>query len=339
MNEPVAYINHIVLVLDASASMSHLTDQVVKVADNQVVGYLAQRSKELDQETRITVYTFNSFEGTRCVFYDKDVLRMPSLSSRYKPDGRTPLIDATLKAIDDLQKTPELYGDHAFLLYVLTDGQENDSRHRSYDLSTTINNLPGNWTLAVMVPDQSGVFEAKKFGFAPQNIAIWDSTSVKGIVEAGERIRQTSDMFMQARPHGIRGTRNIFQLDISNLTPEVVQSSLHKLDANQYSVLDVNKSGWPIRDFVETVSGRPYHTGKAFYQITKPETVQANKQVCVMDKADGKIYTSDSARNLLGLPDYEVRVRPSDHPKYDVFIQSTSVNRKLVAGTKLLMLY
>jgi hypothetical protein len=71
-------------VLDRSGSMAHLADQVVKVADNQIA-YLAKRSKELDQETRVTVYTFGN--TTECLFYDKDVLRMPSLKGHYRIDG------------------------------------------------------------------------------------------------------------------------------------------------------------------------------------------------------------------------------------------------------------
>ncbi len=43
------------LVLDASSSMSHLSRKVVEVADQQIA-YLARRSRELDQETRVTVY-------------------------------------------------------------------------------------------------------------------------------------------------------------------------------------------------------------------------------------------------------------------------------------------
>jgi hypothetical protein len=131
-------INHIVLVLDASLSMDSVSEQLVKVADNQIK-YLAQRSKELDQETRITVYTFNTtgyysgFNKQRieCLIYDKDVLRVPSIASLYKADGATPLIDATILALDDLAMTPEKYGDHSFLVYVLTDGQENASRNRA----------------------------------------------------------------------------------------------------------------------------------------------------------------------------------------------------------------
>jgi hypothetical protein len=39
---------------------------------------------------------------------------------------------------------------------------------------------------------------------------------------------------------------------------------------------------------------------------------------------------------MVGLPNYKVRVRPDFNPDYKVFVQSTSVNRKLVPGTKLL---
>jgi hypothetical protein len=77
-------INHIVLVLDASDSMRDIKNDVVKVADNQIQ-YLATRSKELDQETRITVYTFEggnyySPKNIQCLIYDKDVLRVPSIA-------------------------------------------------------------------------------------------------------------------------------------------------------------------------------------------------------------------------------------------------------------------
>jgi len=34
----------------------------------------------------------------------------------------------------------------------------------------------------------------------------------------------------------------------------------------------------------------------------------------------------------------DVRVRPDYNPLYDVFVQSTSTNRKLLRGTKLLLL-
>lgn len=334
MATPQNYINHIVLVLDASGSMASKRDEVVAVADEQIA-YLAQRSRDLDQETRITVYTFDYASHIQCVFYDKDVLRMPSLRGHYTPNGQTALIDATLKSLDDLKQTPQLYGDHAFLVYVLTDGQENDSRSLPNTLSTRLGNLPDNWTVAVLTPDQRGVFEAKKFGFPTHNIAVWDATGKNGVREAGETIRQATESFMSARSSGIRGYNNLFQLNTQNLTPKAVKTVLGEL--HNYNLLNVSREA-NIRDFVESKTRRPYILGSTYYQLTKREEIQAQKNVAIMDRATGKVYSGTPARSLLGLPSYEVKVGPDFNPNYDVFVQSTSVNRKLVPGTKVLVL-
>jgi len=330
------YINHIALVLDSSASMTHLSRQLIKVADAQIA-YLAQRSKELNQETRITVYTFNN--TVKCVIYDKDVLRLPSIAEFYRPQGMTALIDATLKSQEDLAATAQLYGDHAFLTYVLTDGQENASRFHPGKLSGKLGNLPENWTVAVLVPDQNGKFEAKKFGFPADNIAIWDATTNKGVVEVGETIRQATDNFMVGRASGVRGSRSLFSTSVDTLNKATVKDAkLKPIAKDTYEVLQV-KDGpvLAIRDFVQT-QGHEYLIGKAFYQLTKTESIQPQKIVAVRNKKSGRFYTGPEARNLLGLPQMEVRVKPDVNPEYDVFVQSTSVNRKLVPGTKLLLL-
>lgn len=332
-------INHIVLVLDASYSMSNVADQVVKVADKQIE-YLARRSKELDQETRITVYTFNTTgywsapqHNINCLIYDKDVLRVPSIAGLYRPDGATPLIDATLTALEDLAQTPEKYGEHSFLVYVLTDGEENQSKRSSFELADKIARLHDNWTLAAFVPDQNGVFEAKRFGFPKDNIAVWDATSAKGVSEMGERIRETTETFMVNRSKGIRGSRSLFTLE----TPTVgeVTNNLQSLNYGQFRLFDVQNDG-RIDEFVESHTNRPYRLGEAYYQLTKSETIQPQKQIAIL--AGNQVYVGDEARTLLGLPDYHIRVRPNDYSEYEIFVQSTSVNRKLVANTKLLIL-
>lgn len=336
MTESQNYINHIALVLDASSSMDNLKRELVKVADAQIA-YLAQRSKELDQETRISVYTFNS--KVECVIYDKDVLRLPSIAEYYKPYGWTALIDATIKSQEDLAQTAQLYGDHAFLTYVLTDGQENRSHNRPNKLATRLANLPENWTVAVLVPDMTGKFEAKKFGFPVDNIAIWDAKTVRGVVEVGETIRQATDNFMVGRASGVRGTRSLFATGgVDSLNKDTVKAArLRPLARDTYDVLKVDKA-YPIREWVEE-QGFHYLVGKAFYQLTKAETVQPQKTVAVRNRKSGRFYSGPEARNLLGLSDTtNDRVKPETNPAYDVFIQSTSVNRKLVPGTKLLLL-
>ena len=326
------YINHIGLVIDQSLSMNSLKNEVIKVTDNQV-SYLAKRSQELDQETRATLYLFN--DSVDCIHYDKDVLRLPSLANRYRPNGMTALVDATLKCIGDLEKTPELYGDHAFLIYVITDGEENASTSNYRMLSQRLSKLRDNWTVAVLVPNQQGVFEAKKFGFPAQNISIWDTTA-KGLVEAGNVIRKATDTWMENRSKGVRGSTNLFQLDVSNLDVYTVNNTLQHLNPNQYHLLNVRTDS-TIRPFVEYALGS-YRLGSAYYQMTKKETIQANKLICVIDKNTGVVYTGTPARNLLGLPDYKIDVKPADHNRYDIYVQSTSVNRKLIAGTKVLVL-
>ena len=328
-------INHIVLVLDASLSMSHVANQLIKVADNQIK-YLANRSKELDQETRVTVYTFSgnySKNDIKCLVYDKDVLRMPSIAGLYQPDGMTPLIDASLTALEDLAMTPEKYGEHSFLVYVLTDGQENASTRRASDLTDRINRLPDNWTVATFVPDQVSVHEAKRFGFPKDNIAVWDATTDAGVQEAGRRIRETTENFMQARSRGVRSVKNLFSLEDPSLSQ--IDAHMQALHFGQFRLFDVDEVG-RIDEFVERNTRRPYKLGEAYYQLSKTETIQPQKQIAILGRSG--LYVGPDARKLLGLPDEHVKVGPQHNPDYEIFVQSTSTNRKLMPNTKLLIL-
>lgn len=329
-----SYINHVVLVLDASYSMGGKEDDLVKVADGQIK-YLARRSQELDQETRVSVYTFA--DDVQCLIYDKDVLRLPSIASVYNLHGNTALRDATGQAIDDLAQTATLYGDHAFLIWVLTDGQENRSRKVStMALQQKLHGLPDNWTVGVLVPDQRGVFEAKGFGFPRDNISVWDAQNAAGVAEVGETIRKATDSFMVGRSQGVRGTRSIFSTGVDAVNTQTVRSTLSALPVTSFSLLPITRAE-QIKTYVEQ-NGRRYIKGKAYYQLTKTEDIQAIKQIAVLEKSTGKVYTGPEARNLIGLPDKEVRVKPQDNPLYDIFVQSTSVNRKLVPNTRVLVL-
>lgn len=337
--EPANRITHFVLVADASYSMTPHKNALPKVVDTFVAD-MAGRSTELGQETRITVYTFNGTEGIKCLIYDMDVLRRPSIDGRYIPSGRTPLIDATFQAIDELEETPERYGEHSFVVYVWSDGLENESRvhplRRGGDreLHARIAGLPGHWTVAAFVPNQNGILEAKRCGFPAGNIEVWDTTSSRGFAEAGERIRAVSMDFMQARTQGVRGSKSLFT--VSQVTPQVAAANLTPLPPGSYRFEDVQLDG-QIRDLVERATGRVYVKGSAYYQLTKPETVQPYKQVAI-EVPGGQVYTGPAARQLLGLPDYEVKVQPEYQPGTKIFVQSTSVNRRLTGGTRVLIL-
>lgn len=329
--------NHIALVLDASSSMiGDRARQLVKVADG-LIAHLARTSKELEQETRISVFTFASRHMFKCVVWDTDVLRLPTIAKHYAAYGNTALVDAVLKSVDDLALTPEKYGDHAFLVYVLTDGEENDSYRTSSELTERLEGLAENWTVACLVPSQRGVFEAKRRGFPAQNIEVWDVNSAHGVEEVGKRITQTTDSFMTMRASGIRGSRTLFSTDADAVNKATIQAAnLSPLSSKEYKILAVDAAE-PIRAWVQD-KGEVFSFGKCFYQLTKTESIQPQKNVAVREKKTNKVFTGPGARDLVGLPQMEVRVKPKDNPDYDIFIQSTSVNRKLVEGTSLLLL-
>lgn len=341
MNKIQNHINHVVFVIDRSGSMKILEDGVVKVFDEQVA-YLSRKSQEMNQETRVSIYLFN--HEIECLVYDMDVMRLPSLKHHYIARGDTALVAATIKATEDLKKTPEIYADHAFLVYVLTDGYENASFGGLYGHNCTIRQInsiidgaAANWTFACFVPNERSRDSAVSYGFCRENTQIWSTTSA-GMLETGETIKKATERFMTLRSQGVRGTKNLFSLDASNLNSATVKSILVELKPGiHYSIFPVHKDS-VIKPFVESWTQKPYCPGAAYFQLTKPEKIQNYKQICVQEKSTGKVYGGADARGLLGFPDYEVKVEASMHPKYNIYIQSTSLNRKLIAGTQLIVL-
>ena len=329
-------INHVGFVLDASASMRGKEQALVSVAD-ELIAFLKEKSQSYNQETRVTMYIFGSDTQTAC--YDIDVLRTPSIRDMYEATGsRTALIDATSECIREMRQTATLHGDHAFLIYVLTDGQENSSRLMPGVLSRELNSLPIEWTVACLVPDKMGQNAAVRYGFSLENTMIWDASTAQGVERVGQTILQTTYTYMQARATGMRGTRSLFTFNTQNLTPSTVSRTLAEVPQTAYTTFVVKPDPIVIKDAVEDATGRPYKIGSTFYQLTKTETVQPQKDVIVRDKESGKVYSGQSARDLLGLPNDYAKVAPARHDKYDIFVQSTAPNRKLVPFTTAIVL-
>ena len=113
-------------------------------------------------------------------------------------------------------------------------------------------------------------------------------------------------------------------------------TDLRSVPSGRFQVLNVDSDG-AIKVFCET-QGVEFGRGRGFYEMTKPETVQGTKEIVLMDRRTGDLFTGPKAREMLGLPlhDEDVRLRPAYLEQYAVFIQSTSTNRRLVAGTRLL---
>ena len=332
MHKAQRLINHVALVLDGSSSMNGHKNKLVKVADEQI-RYLALRSEELQQETRVSVYLFA--DRVTCLIFDMDVMRLPSISDLYRVGGMTALVDATLKSQDDLATTSQIYGDHAFLSFVLTDGMENASRNSWATLSRLFTDAEENWTVAFLVPNQQGVAYVERIGVDRGNIAVWDTTSATGIVDAVSTIKTATDNFMTNRAAGVRGTRSVFSTGADAVNKSTVRS-LKPLKSNEFVLFPVHQKT-RIDDFVAGL-GMHYVKGMGYYQLTKTENIQPQKQIIIVEKATGKAYSGREARQIIGLPETgTVRVKPDYNPEYDIFVQSTSFNRNLVPNTKVLL--
>ncbi len=329
-------INHISLVLDASGSMSTSRANLVKVFNNEIA-YLKTRSVELNQETRVSVYTFRDRKVT-CIVYDMDVMRMSSIEPHYHTGGQTNLIDANLKAIEDNKKLPELYGDHAFLMYCLTDGAENSSINRPSDLLNAIAKLPDNWTVVALVPDSHSIYEAKKFGFPANNISVWNVNGKDSLENVGKEFRSSMDTYFTNRSQGIRSTKNFFNIDIQKLNKAVInKNNLNYLDNSKF-FRGVNTAPKAVqsKDLVIN-NGFSYSNGVLFYELVKTETIQPVKEIIIKNRKSNHLYGGKEARNILGLPSTEVQVKSVNHPDYEIYIQSTAPNRNIIPNQKFLI--
>jgi len=107
------------------------------------------------------------------------------------------------------------------------------------------------------------------------------------------------------------------------------------LEAWRYQILPVEEDS-PIKEFVLGL-GLEWVKGNGYYEFTKTETVQEYKKVILQDRSTEEFYEGAGARKILGLPEYgTVRFKPEKGSPYRFFVQSTSVNRKLKAGTSFL---
>lgn len=106
-------------------------------------------------------------------------------------------------------------------------------------------------------------------------------------------------------------------------------------DAGRFQVVRVD-TDVPIRNLVDSI-GAEFEPGRGYYEFTKRETIQAYKEVVLMDNSTGDMYEGAVAREKLGLPhDGTIKITPDFGDKWTVFVQSTSYNRKLKNGTRFL---
>jgi hypothetical protein len=125
---------------------------------------------------------------------------------------------------------------------------------------------------------------------------------------------------------------------MAGVSASEVKSNLEDISDEITVVVNTSENGISIKAMSEKYFGS-YVKGSAFYELTKREPhVQDYKLFCIRDKKTNKVYTGVAARDILGLPRYgEISLNVGQNSDYDIFVQSTSVNRKIPLNTKLLV--
>lgn len=337
--------NHIAILIDRSGSTASIKPRLINQF-NQQAALIRDRSNTEHQKTHLSLYTFESSADRPLLFeVPLDLVDLkPLTNSSYEIGGMTAMFDSIGMAIEDLQHFHRdlRSADHSFLVIVLTDGQENQSRKYT---ATTINKLMRDkvqtdvWSFVFLVPPGDKRKLVQDFGIPEGNIQEWNQTA-RGVETMGQATASSLGNYFSARSQGLRSTRSFFSTDLSGVSTARVAKTLTEVTHLFVSgIVPIRDNGIAIRDFCEGSLVTTYQAGNAYYELTKPEAIQPYKKVVVENVHSGKRYSGPDARTLLGLPSAgEVKVRPGDHGDFKIFIQSTSVNRKLVAGTKVLYL-
>jgi hypothetical protein len=335
----VALKNHIAIVLDRSGSMHSIRAETIK-SFNDTVETIREQSQESGQETTVSLIVFSNH--AKIVFFNADVRTLKPLTPRdYVPDGLTALFDGVGLCIDSFRNLPDAKDkDVSFLVITITDGDENNSTQ--YSASKVVQMLKetqstDRWSFAFQLPAGRRDHFSQKYGVPSDNIREWEATKV-GTQTAAVATTQGLTNFYRARSLGKMSVRNFYEMttDMSRVDVKTVRSKLDDI-SDRFTILEVPKE-MAIKEFVEEKTGRVYVIGSAYYQLMKTEQVQETKDVLIMEKGKKAVWGGREARDLIKLPhDGTAKVYPGNHSNYDIFVQSTSVNRKLVRGTRVLI--
>lgn len=334
--KPAGGTDYIALVLDDSGSMSGIAGAAHR-AFNGIIDSIILNAA--GRNVYVSVHKFGFELETLCSWVP--AAQLQRIASYNPKQGSTRLFDATGTAISAMRplEPRDPKADVSFLLHVITDGDENASTMYDADsiraLMATVQGTD-RYTLTFMLPPGAKQRFCSKFGIPDGNVEEWER-STAGVTRASATTQTGMTQYMAQRAQGIRSVKTFYTTNAAGIDQAQVRSTMRNI-AGEVNVWHV-KAEADLRDFCEQHTGAPLLKGSAFYQLTKPEkNVQAWKYILIRRKGSGEVYAGrEEIRRMLGLPTgCDVGVNPGNHGDYDIFVQSTSVNRKLVRGTDLI---
>ena len=334
--------NYIGISLDTSGSMRSIALDAGRDYNAQIEA-IKENSIEFDIDTIVSVVhcgVGHRATVERVVTNSAVNAMKPLMDGAYVADGNaTPLFQSIEELIAMMEGVPDADDPQvSFVLQIITDGGENVYNDRQ--IKKVVDKMAklmhtDRWTFSFRVP-RGYSRHLTQYGIPGGNILEWDQTS-KGVQTATAATKAAYRGFYQARSLGATSTDK-FYVDLSTTSLKEVKSALVDISKQvDVYVVDAKNDDVHIRELVNA-QGVTFTKGCAFYELSKTETVQDYKQIAVRDKKSGAVYSGFGARDLLGLPHTgDAKVAPGQHGQYEIFIQSTSVNRKLKKGTNIMI--
>ena len=337
-------VNRVVILNDRSGSMSKLHSRVTSETIEKVA-LMEANDKTNRSETYVTIVDFsNSYTvSVRDAIASKSLYYKPTIQ-----DQGTNLNLSTKKAVEYALSLPRMSEDESILVMIFTDGyNQPDWSGRDVsdsDVRAAIQNADATnrFSIAVIGPSDS-VQWINKVGIPVGNFESWDLTE-SGFASAQATQKMGVNNFYASRSAGATKTASFYQAQPDDLTKAQVQK-LNELSPSDYKV-HINPSAQAtrqeLRPFLQSL-GYDFKKGFAYYQLDKLEIIQDNKDILVCEKATGKFFGKGNSgadiRRFLGLPvGVTSKVKPAFSTKYELYVQSNSVNRKLAPDQKVLVL-
>lgn len=169
---------HIVAILDASGSMSDLTDDTI----GGVNGFLKEQKKVKGKAT-VTLVQFNT--EVSHVYENVNLKNIKPLTRRsYNPGGGTALLKAVADTIDEtgryLAGLPEGQRPAKVVVLIVTDGQENSSPawYSKANVSHVINHQRDvyKWEFVFLGANQDAIQEGRSLGIPISNSMNYNAT-------------------------------------------------------------------------------------------------------------------------------------------------------------------
>jgi hypothetical protein len=320
---------------DHSGSMGSLRRPATKDY-NDTVKSLQEAAGSTGIDTIVSVTSCGIHSKVRREVVNSSVNALKPLTS-YTADGGTPLFDSVGELIEIFEQVPDyLNKEVTFLIIAITDGEENQSRTWGIrKLSDKIRQLQATdkWTFVFRVP-RGYRRNLESLGIPSGNIQEWDQTE-RGFKESTVQTQAAITNYYKGVTRGVTSSKS-FYTDLSGVASNTVAAALTPI-TGLVSIHPVNRKSI-IASFFPLITGQEYKRGTAFYELMKPEkAVQDYKIIVVQNKQTGEVFAGRAARQLLNLPEYgTISVRPKDHGQYRIYVQSTSTNRILPAGTSAL---